>query len=430
MMKNEIVHGKCIDISVDGQGIVKVDSLVIFVKGMIPEEEADIKIISHKKNYAFGIIDKLTKPSIHRIESICPIAYKCGGCDYRHIAYDYQLELKKMVLESTFRNLDVKVLDVVKDDEPMYYRNKVQVPVQDHEFGFYRKFSNDIVEFDDCYIQSKLSNDVFFLIKEELLKRKIDKYFRHIVIKHGFNTNEILIGLVVNDFNVPKIDEVVNVLTNKFSEIKSIILNLNNLDTNVILGKEEKLLFGRDYIYDEFEGIKVKISLKSFYQTNLKQMIKLYTLVKDLASIDNNTNVLDLYSGIGTISLFLSKYAKHVTGVEIVPQAVNNAKDNLELNKIDNCDFYLDDAGKNFDKYLTDVDVLVVDPPRKGLSNELVEALNNSNIKRIVYVSCNPATLARDLVKFDNYEFDEIYPVDMFPHTTHVECVVAMHKRA
>lgn len=429
-MKNEIVHGKCIDISVDGQGIVKVDSLVIFVKGMIPNEEADIKIISHKKNYAFGIIDKLTNPSIHRIDSICPIAYKCGGCDFRHIEYEYQLELKKMVLENTFRGLDVEVLNVIKDDNPMYYRNKVQIPVKDHEFGFYRKFSNDIVEFEDCFIQSKLSNEILFFIKKELLDRKIDKYFRHIVIKHGFNTNEVLVGLVVNDFNVPSINEVVSSLTNKFSEIKSVVLNLNNKDTNVILGNEEKLLFGKEYIIDEFAGIKVKISLKSFYQTNLNQMIKLYDKVKELACVDSNTNVLDLYSGIGTISMYLAKYAKHVTGVEIVPKAVENAKDNLKLNNITNCDFYLDDAGKNFEKYLKDVDVLIVDPPRKGLSNELINALKNTSINRIVYVSCNPATLARDLELFkDMYSFKEIQPVDMFAYTTHVECITVLERR-
>lgn len=429
-MKNEIVHGKCIDISADGQGICKIDSLVVFVKEMIPQEEADIKIISDKRNYAFGIIDKLTKASEYRIEPKCKIAYKCGGCDFRHIEYKHQLKLKKMVLENTFRDLNVKVLDVIEDDNPIYYRNKVQIPVKDHEFGFYRKFSNDIVEFDDCYIQSELSNKILFFIKDLLLNKKIDKYFRHIVIKHAFATNEILLGLVVRRFDIPMIDEIIELVTNEFKEIKSIVLNLNDKETNIILGNEEKVLYGNDYIVDEYEGIKVKISLKSFYQTNPKQMIKLYEKVKEFACIDKNTNVLDLYSGIGTISMYLSKYAKHVIGVEIVSKAVDNAKDNLLLNNITNCDFYLDDAGKNFNKYLNDIDVVVVDPPRKGLSKELVYALIQANVKQIVYVSCNPATLARDLEMFkENYNISDIQPVDMFPFTTHVECVVSMQRK-
>jgi len=429
-MKNDIVFGKCTDISVEGQGIAKADNLVVFVKEMIPGEEGYIKIISEKKNYAFGIIDRLTKISPYRIESICPIGYKCGGCDFRYIDYDYQLVLKKKLLENTFRNLNVKVNDIIKDDNPMRYRNKVQVPVREHEFGFFRKFSNDIVEFDDCYLQSELSNSILMFIKKELLERKIDRYFRHILIKHAYGTDEVMVGFIVTDFNIRGIEEVSDKLVKEFTEIKSVILNLNTRNDNVILGDEEKVLYGRDYIIDEFEGLKFKIALKSFYQTNRSQMIKLYNEVKDKAGITDKDNVLDLYSGIGTISLFISKYAKHVTGVEIVEASVKNANDNKQMNNIENCDFYLDDAGKNFAKYLKDIDVVIVDPPRKGLTADLIDALIKENVRKIVYVSCNPSTLARDLELFkEYYSFNEIQPVDMFPYTTHAECVTALVRK-
>jgi len=429
-MKNKVVKAKCIDLSIDGQGIAKADDLVVFVKGMIPGEEGDVKLISLKKNFAFGIIDKLDVTSPYRINPICKIAYKCGGCDLRHIDYEFGLKLKNDILKNTFKNLDVEVLDMIKDDDPFYYRNKVQIPCKDHEFGFYRKFSNDIVEFDDCFIQSKLSNEIFFYIKSLLLEYRIDKYFRHILIKHAFGTNEILIGFIVRDLNIPNIKEITEKIINRFNSVKSVILNLNTRDDNVILGDKEEILYGNDYIIDEFGGIKVKISLKSFYQTNQKMMIKLYDKVIEYACLNKDSRVLDLYSGIGSISLYLASYVKEVIGVEIVESTVQNALDNVRLNNVKNVTYVLDDATKNFKKYLKDIDVLIVDPPRKGISKELIEELNNNIVSRIVYVSCNPATLARDLELLkDKYYFDKIQPVDMFPWTVHSECVCVLNKK-
>ncbi|MDO4500775.1 MAG: 23S rRNA (uracil(1939)-C(5))-methyltransferase RlmD, partial [Erysipelotrichaceae bacterium] len=421
-MKNEIVKLKCIDISSEGQGICKRDGMTVFVKEMLPGEEGDIKIIAEKKNMAFGIISNLDSKSKHRVNSDCPIASKCGGCDYRHVDYKYQLELKKKVLEGTFRKmgLDVIVNDVLGMEEPFFYRNKVQVPVAKGKFGFYRKNSNDIVEFDKCYIQSEIANDICKDVKELILKYGIDSYFRHILIKHGIGTNEVMLGFIVNDFEVPHLREITETITNKYSEIKSLILNLNTRNDNVILGDEEKVLFGRDYIIDEFENLKFKISFKSFYQVNYHQMIKLYTVAKDLAMVNEDTVLLDLFSGIGTISLFMSKYCKEVSGVEIVEPAVLNARENAKLNDIKNAKFYLDDARADLSKYLKDKDVVIVDPPRKGLNEDLIGSLIRSNIERIVYISCNPATMARDLVSFrEYYDISNIQPVDMFPHTLH-----------
>lgn len=426
-MKNDIVRGKCIDMSVDGQGIAKVNNLVIFVKGMIIDEEADIKIIAEKKNYAFGIIDKLIVSSPYRIKSDCPISYKCGGCDYRYIDYNFGLTLKKNVLLNTLKNY--KVNDIIGDENPYYYRNKVQIPVKDHQMGFYRKFSNDVVVFDDCLIESKIANQIINDLKVELVNRRIDKYFRHILIKHAQGTDEVMIGFIVNNFDI-NLSEVVSLLTNKYKNIKSIILNLNDKETNVILGTEEKVLYGNDYINDIYDGIKVKLSLKSFYQVNYNQMLKLYAKIKEFSNISENDDVLDLYCGIGTISLYLARYAKHVTGVEIVDAAIKNANDNAKLNSMNNVDFVLADASKNMDQYIKGKDIVVVDPPRKGLSNELINSLINNKVNKIVYVSCNPATLARDLQLLDDYyEIGNIQPVDMFPYTVHVECVVGMQRK-
>lgn len=427
-MKNYIVYCRCIDMSVDGQGIARTeDGLVVFVKGMIKGEEADVKIIAEKKNYSFGIIDRLVVRSPYRIDSDCPISYKCGGCDFRYIDYNHQLTLKKDILLNTFKGYEVN--DIIPDDDPYYYRNKVQIPVRDHQMGFYRKFSNDIVVFDDCLIESKIANRIIEDLKLFFKENRIDRYFRHILIKHAKGTGEVMIGLIVNTFDI-ETDGIVKFLCARYPEICSIILNLNDQDTNVILGKEEKLLYGRDYIYDIFDGIKVKISLKSFYQVNHGQMLKLYSLIREFSGVDEDSDVLDLYCGIGTISLYLARFARKVTGVEIVKEAVDNAKDNAKLNGMDNAEFILSDASKNMDEYIAGKDIVVVDPPRKGISKELIDSFNKNRIMKIVYVSCNPATLSRDLEMLkEDYDIGKIQPVDMFPWTTHVETVCLLSKK-
>ncbi len=423
-MKNEILRCKCVDMSVDGQGIARAGDLVVFVKGMIKGEEADVKIIAEKKNYSFGIIDKLIVASPHRVTSDCPIAYKCGGCDYRHIDYRYQLELKKGVLINTFPDLNVH--DIEACDDPYYYRNKIQIPCADHKMGFYRKFSNDIVEFDDCLIESKIANEMIKDLKALLLNTKKERYIRHVLIKVGKMTGEVMLAFIVNSFDVD-LSEATTFMTSKYPMIRSVIMNLNDKKTNVILGDEERVLFGEDHIYDEFDGIKVRLSLKSFYQVNHAQMLKLYHLAKTLSNVDENKDVLDLYCGIGTISMYMSRFARHVTGVEIVKQAIENANDNAKMNDISNVDFVLADAGKDMDKYIKGKDIVILDPPRKGVSKELIESLKKNQTRKIVYVSCNPATLARDLELFkDTYKLNDIYPVDMFPYTIHTECVTSL----
>ena len=420
-MKNDIVRCRCIDMSVDGHGIARADDLVIFVKGMIKDEVADVKIIAEKKNYSFGIIDRLIERSPYRVESDCPVSYKCGGCDYRYIDYDHQLVLKKEVLINTFKDFTVR--DIIKDDSPYHYRNKVQIPVREGKMGFYRKFSNDIVEFDDCLIESAKANSIIKDLKRLLTDKDLDKYFRHILIKHAQGSNEIMLGYIVNTFDID-LDEVNKMIIEKYPEIRSIILNLNNEKTNVILGEKEKLLYGRDHIFDEYDGLKVKIALKSFYQVNHDMMLKLYAKIREMADLKGDESLLDLYCGIGTITLYLARYVKQATGVEIVEKAIENARDNAKLNHMNNVSFVCADASRKMDEYIKDKDIVIVDPPRKGISKELIDAFIELKTRKIVYVSCNPATLNRDLLLLkEHYDISEIQPLDMFPYTTHVENV-------
>ncbi len=424
-MKNDILRCTCVDMSVDGLGIAKSGDLVVFVKGMIKGETADVKIIAEKKNYSVGIIYEMIEASPYRVESRCPIAYKCGGCDYRHIDYDHQLRLKKEVLVHTLEGYEV--LDIQKEEEPLYYRNKIQIPYRNGKMGFYRRNSNDIVEFPDCLIESKVGNQIIRFLKGSLKREKDAEMIRHIVIKHARETDEVMVAFVVRSFDVD-LSRTVFFLTEQFPEIRSILLNLNDRKTNVILGDEIKVLYGRDHIFDIYDGIRVKLSLKSFYQVNHSMMKRLYAQIAEFAGNDPDAKILDLYCGIGTISLYLARHAGHVTGVEIVKEAIDNAKDNAVLNQFDNVDFVLADASKGMDPYLKDKSIVVVDPPRKGISKELIASIRNSNVKKVIYVSCNPATLKRDLdLLKDDFDISEIHPFDMFPYTTHVETVCCLY---
>jgi len=427
-MKNVIIETKCVDMSIDGQGICKHEGLVIFVKGMIKGEVAKVKIIAKKKNLAYGIIDELIEPSKYRRDLDCKVAYKCGGCDLRHIDYEYGLSLKKDILINTFREIDTKVLDIVKCENIDRYRNKVQVPVADEKMGFYRKFSNDIVECDDCLIQSKTDNNILLIIKKYINENKLYEYFRHVLIKEAKGTGEIMIGFIVNNIDVPNINQLCELLTTKFNSIKSIILNLNRRDDNVILGDFEKVIFSNNYIVDRINNINLHIGLKSFYQTNYEIMIKIYNYIKE--NIDNGSNVLDLYSGIGSIGLYVSDKATKVLGVEIIKEAVDNAIENAKINNINNIEFKLMDTKDVMDQYFKDIDIVIMDPPRKGLNKDLIDKLIRSKIKKIIYVSCNQSTLARDLKELSNsYNISSIKPFDMFPYTNHLESATILTRK-
>ncbi|MGB4984595.1 MAG: 23S rRNA (uracil(1939)-C(5))-methyltransferase RlmD [Erysipelotrichaceae bacterium] len=433
MVKNDILIGTAVDYTSEGFGVVKIDGFPVFVKGLLVNEEAKIGITLVKKSYAFARIIEIIKVSDKRNEDIvCSYSKRCGGCQLLHMKYSHQLEFKKSLVENIFQRIgkvDVKVFDVVPMENPYEYRNKVQIPVGNDNFGkmisgFYRINSNDIIDMDSCIMQSSLSNEIYQFTKKMLLTDNNYQKTRHIVIKHAFSTNEVMVCFVVGQ-RLKNPTKMVKMLTKEFPLIKSIIVNYNSKDTNVILGEQEEIIYNQGFIYDYLNDLKFKISLKSFYQINSVQTINLYNKAIELAQLKPTDIVLDLYCGIGTITLFASKFVKKVVGVEIVKQAINNAIENMTINNITNCEFVVGDAGEVANKLDYKFNVIFVDPPRKGLDDIAKDSIIKMDPEKIVYVSCDPATLARDVAYFKEYGYvaKDVYLYDMFPNTKHVECV-------
>jgi len=428
MQKNLSFEATCIDITTEGFGVVKYEDFVIFVANLLPQEKALIKVVSVKKNYGYGIILKLIASHVQRVNPKCNIYNKCGSCTLQHCDYELQAQLKQQwaaTLLSEFGNVE----PLIKAEKTERYRNKIQVPFKDGQLGYYRSRSNDIIPFEDCLLQSALSNEILFFIRDYLLKNDLDIYFRHLMLRHNHDESSYLIILIVNKDISKKLNELCALLIAKYSIIKGIVLNINQRSDNVILGDKDIILYGIPYIEDELCKLTFRIGIHSFYQIHHQQCLKLYNCIAEVLKPQKDEILLDLYCGIGTIGLSMAHKVKELIGVEIIPEAIANARHNASLNKINNAQFYCDDITKNYDKYLNDVDIVVVDPPRKGLSNALIQELNNHDIKRLVYVSCNPHTLKRDLKLLqESYNIDRIIPCDMFPNTNHIECVVLLSK--
>ena len=436
MQKNDVLKLECIQTTYDGYGRCFNEGYLILVKDMLFGEVCDVIILKVNKKVAFGKISKIIQSSKYRVKSNCDIAYKCGGCDYQYIDYNHQIEIKrKRVIDcfKQFSNIDIELKSVNTSEHIYRYRNKVQIPCRNNLMGFYRKKSNDIIPFKDCYLQTTLCNEIYHYVNEQIIKLKLSNTLKHILIKQSESHNQVMIVLIVNDFQVANLHVLTDNIIEKFKPT-SLILNLNNSSNNVILGEREVLVYGQDYIVDQIDDLKFQISSKSFFQINPYLVSKLYNKVLEFSCITNNDIVVDLYCGTGTISLFLAKIAKKVIGVEIVSKAIENAKENAILNNINNVDFICQDASIAIKKLLYDyktIDVVVVDPPRKGLDLIGIETIVKLNPKRIVYVSCDPATLARDVAIFNNmeYQLSNIEVFDMFPQTHHVEtCVLLSHK--
>ncbi|MEG0314379.1 MAG: 23S rRNA (uracil(1939)-C(5))-methyltransferase RlmD [Erysipelotrichaceae bacterium] len=436
MKKNDIYTLTCTSYTYQGFGVAKLDGFPIFISNMLMDEQCEIAITLVKKTYAFGRIITIIKPSIHRVEPICPIYKQCGGCSLQHMDAIEQANFKTNQVQSVIERiakLDNKVEQIKTMDKPYNYRNKTQVPIgfKDNKAicGFYRMNSNDIIEMENCSIHSKTFNSIIEVLKPLL----IDNLYKHILIKEGFNTKEIMVVLIVKSNKLTNIDSIINTLTTNFTNIKSIIMNVNDRKDNVILGDKEYLLYGKDYITDTLDGLKFNISAKSFYQINPIQMEVLYNYVKEFAQLDGTQLVLDLYCGVGTIGLYLARYASKVIGIEIVEDAIKDAKINAQINNANNIEFVCSDAANYACKLVDDnikPDVIVIDPPRKGCDELTISSIVKMNPSKIVYVSCDPSTLARDLAIFNkDYHIDTIQPVDMFPHTYHVECVVLMTRK-
>ncbi len=430
MKKNDEYTVKIIDDTDMGAGVARVDNQVVFVPKALSDEEIKIQITKVNKKYAFGRIKEIIEPSPNRVDMECSYARLCGGCQLQHMKYQSQLEFKQRHVQSLF---DHPVEPVLGMEEPWYYRNKAQFPVQvidkDIKMGFYRVHSNDIVDCDQCMIQDTTINEIYRWLREHVSLKEA-RELRHILIRHSrFDECQVIFIGRKNVFR-----DISNTLVSSFSNIKSIVYNENLRNDNVILGDRYKVLFGRDWIMEECMGNKVKLHFKSFYQVNPKQMEVLYQTAIDFAKLDKRMTVVEMYAGTGTIGMAVSKYVDQVIGVEIVEDAVKNAKENCRINHIDNCEYVCQDAtlfAHEMKEKQQKIDVLFVDPPRKGMTEQGIRDITTLSPDRVIYISCNPKTLARDIKVFEqeNYRIEKIQPVDMFGHSTHIETIVALQKK-
>lgn len=445
------------DLTMSGEGVGKIDGYALFVKDTIPGDVVIAKAIKLKKNYGYGRLMKVITPSKDRVEAQCPVAKACGGCTLMAMNYERQLEFKRKLIENNLTRIGglkgIEVPPVIGMDNPYRYRNKAQFPVgTDKEgnivMGFYAGRTHSIIPNEDCLIGSEINAGILAKIKEYMLKNHIKPYdetsqsglVRHVLIRTGFTTGEIMVCLVINGEKLPKSHELVKMLLElQFTDdrkIASIMTNTNTENTNVILGKKCDLLYGREYIEDYIGNVKYQIQPLSFYQVNPVQTKKLYGLALDFAGLTGNETVWDLYCGIGTISLFLAQKAKKVYGVEIVPAAIEDARNNAKINGFDNVEFYVGKAEEvlpeKYEKENVYAEVIVVDPPRKGCDEALLDTMVKMTPERIVYVSCDSATLARDLkyLTENGYEVQKVQGVDQFCHSGHVETVCLLSRKA
>ena len=473
--KNDCVELTIEDIGVSGEGIGKVDGYTLFVKDTVIGDVVRVKIMKAKKNYGYARLMDIIKPSKDRVEPACPIARQCGGCQIQAMNYNAQLKYKqKLVKDNLLRisglteGADYEMCEILGMDTPFRYRNKAQYPVGEDKdgnivMGFYAGHTHSIIACpdDDCMLGHRDNAFILNAVKEWMKKYRVRAYnenihkgtVRHVLIRTGYHTDEVMVCLVTKKMlRKEAADGLVKAIQKLKLNVASLVVNINKEDTNVILGKECITLYGRPYIEDYIGDIKFQISPLSFYQVNPKQTEVLYNKALEFAGLKGNESVWDMYCGIGTISLFLAKKAGKVYGVEIVPQAIEDAKNNAKINNIDNAEFFVGKAeevvpafykkqtgvqsdndstdSKEYD--MTRPDVVVVDPPRKGCDKKLLDTIVSMTPDRIVYVSCDSATLARDLkllVEY-GYKVEKVQPVDQFGNTVHVETVVLLsHKK-
>lgn len=443
MKKNDIIKLEILDVDYEGNGIARYENKAVIVKNAIVGEVVNALVLKDNKNIAFAKTIEILKPSQYRVEPQCQYYKLCGGCNMMHIDYAYQLVLKKKMVENTLFKMIGKhqVNDVVKNDNIYGYRNKIQVPIghdgQTFIKGFYRTNSHDIVSSEKCLIEPQIAKEIFDELLPLFEKYNVKPYdekahegeIRHVLIRVT-STNEVMIVFVSNENITNKLQ---NIIGEMKTEIKSYYLNINNNKTNVILGREFIHLANEQYLIETFDGLKFKVHPNSFMQVNYNQMIKLYNEAINSAAITKDDVVIDAYCGIGTISLAVSKHAKKVYGIEVVKEAVDNAKDNAKLNNQENVEFILGKCEEEIASLVnkTNVDVLIMDPPRKGSDETFLNTIVKSQIKKIVYVSCNPSSLGRDLKYLlqNNYEIKSITPVDLFSHSHHTETVALCIKR-
>ncbi|MEF2641592.1 MAG: 23S rRNA (uracil(1939)-C(5))-methyltransferase RlmD [Clostridia bacterium] len=445
--KNKEYLVEIIDQGFEGEGIAKIEGFTIFIEGAIKGEKCRILIVKVTSSHAFGKLVEILEKSKYRVEPDCATYKRCGGCNLRHIDYEETLNIKQNTVQNLVNktlNNKIKVEMTVGMGNPYNYRNKAQYPVGfdksgEPVMGVYAKRTHEIIPMRNCMIQNPVSEKIANVVLGFFIKNNIPIYnekngeglLRHIVIKVGIKTHEIMCILVLNKKELKKEKELIKVLIREFPEIKTIVKNYNMKNTNVILGNENEVIYGDGYIYDELGDYTFKISPLSFYQINPIQTEALYNIAIEMADLKKTDTLFDLYCGIGTIGIFASPYVNKVYGIEIVKQAIEDAKENANINNIRNIEFFAGDVEKVFENVLKEhnvkPDVIFVDPPRKGLDKHTIENILNIKPEKIVYISCNPASLVRDLKLLEeSYEIKKIQPVDMFPFTSNVECCAVM----
>ena len=440
--KNDELIVDVIDYGANGEGIAKINGYTIFVMGALKGEKCKIHILKVLKTHAFAKVIQIIEKSSKRVEPDCSTFNKCGGCDLRHITYSETLKIKQEKVQNLVNKMlknKVKVNETVGMENPTFYRNKAIYPVtQDKKVGIFAKRSHNIIPINECKIQTKISQEISKYIldnwKDSIYEEETGKgLLRNIMVREGFKTDEIMLVLVQNGeknvFETNSKLKIENVIK-EFPKIKTIVINVNTEKTNVVLSRKNIIVYGDGTITDRLGDYEFKISPNSFYQVNPIQTEKLYNVAIEGAKLKKDDILCDLYCGIGTIGIFASKYVKKVYGVEIVEEAIKDAKQNAEINKVDNIEFIQGDVEVAFNKMLDNgvkPSVVIVDPPRKGLDNKTVQNLCNLKLDRLVYVSCNPATLMRDLQALENvYKIDSITPVDNFCYSSHIECVAVL----
>ncbi|MCB7529057.1 23S rRNA (uracil(1939)-C(5))-methyltransferase RlmD [Blautia sp. MSK18_10] len=449
--KNDLVTLEIEDCGIDGEGIGKADGFTVFVKDAVIGDTVTAKIIKAKKNYGYGRLMEVLKPSPYRVEPKCEFARQCGGCQLQALSYDQQLVFKTNKVKGHLERIggftDIPMEPIIGMDELFHYRNKAQFPVGRNKegkivTGFYAGRTHNIIENRDCALGVAENKEVLDCVIAHMEKYGIEPYneatgkglVRHVLIRYGYFTKEVMVCLILNGNKIPKEEQLVKSLC-EIPGMTSITINVNKKHSNVILGEEIRLLWGQEYITDRIGDISYQISPLSFYQVNPMQTQKLYAKALEYADLHGEETVWDLYCGIGTISLFLAQKAKFVRGVEIVPAAIENAKENAKLNGLENTEFFVGKAEevlpREYKKNGVYADVIVVDPPRKGCDETLLETMVEMNPDRIVYVSCDSATLARDLKYLceRGYELRKVCPVDQFGMTVHVETVVLLSQQ-
>ena len=450
LSKNKEYIVDIVDIGQGGVGIGKYEGFTVFVDGGLVQDKIKVKITKSKKNYAVGDIVEIIEKSPFRVERKCSESLRqCGGCQIQELDYQKQLDVKtnevKQVISRIGKLDDVVIHDTLGMEHPFRYRNKAQFPIQKKDnmpvIGFYKKKSHDLISTDECIIQHEVNDKIIKIIKTYIRAYNVSIYdekthkglLRHLVTKVGFTTGEVMIVLVANGKKLPYLKELASVLKENIPGFKTLVVNVNTQKTNVILGKENIGAYGDGMIRDYIGELVFEISPLSFFQVNPLQTEVLYNKALEYANLGENDTVFDIYCGIGTISLFLAQKAKKVYGIEIVEDAIKDAKRNAKINNMDNVEFYVGKAEEVVPKMYKEgkrANVVVVDPPRKGCDEKVLDTIVSMEPDRVVYVSCNPSTLARDLAYLNErgYKCHEIQPVDMFPHSVHVENVAWLSK--